>query len=736
MGDKMKHTCMRRTAAVLLLLAFLQLLAACQRPAEPSPASTPTATGAPTPEPTPVPLPELTPEPTPEVTMTPEPAPLPAPEPFVFTRENFPRLNGSTSTVPLAEAVCSTLLEEDPEEVGDLVQFSRTTNSYYALLYGEADLILAAECNEQVEARREESRFEWIKTPFATDAFVFVVNEQNPVDSITVDQARKIYTGEIVNWAELGGEDTPIIPFQRNPEAGSQTLMEKLVMQGTPMMEPPSDYIAGSMEGLMKAVKSYDNSAGAIGYSVYYYAEEMRAAQGLKLLQVEGVEPTAETIRCGDYPLVNPYYVVISAGAGEDSPTRKLYDWVLSPEGQALAAEMGYVSVLDLETAPREIEAPEPVGIPYTGEWKGLAPLETPETVVPYAGVRLDHSWRSMSGCLYGLMTRDGTAVTPPVYYDIRQITRRSWSSDEESLLPLYILRQWVSSEEGAWGETRCTLAALDLSWVFPGAWRQVLPGWDFVLLAGEETLLQVSLAGEVLQSWNYEEAGLDGYRVEMDDGFCRFVGPVAGNVLFLTVEDRTEDGGYQALCFRLDTGTIESFSQRELEEMDRRGQPTAWWTVTETENGSLFTRGEEQLELPIPAVYDEALLLGDLVVFYGPVSRIFLRDGTELLPPTEDQKYHRGVIVYDLEGLVFPPEAERGIVKVSLNQDGSAAFVRWDGSILEQTFRQKVVDYEYTRTWSVCQGILGILELDKASYYDIETGDCVFRIYFAYGLD
>ena len=724
---------MRRIAAVLLMLAFLLPLAACRRPAEPTPAPAPTATPEAVSEQTPAPAsapPEVTPTPAP----TPTPTPAPTPEPFVFTRANFPRLNGSTSTAPLAEAICARLLGEDPEEVGDLIQFSRTTKSYFALMDGSADLILAAECNEQVEEWREKSNFEWLKTPFATDAFVFVVNEQNPVDSITVDQARKIYTGEITNWAELGGRDEPILPFQRNPEAGSQTLMEKLVMQGTPMMEPPSDYIAGSMEGLMKAVKSYDNSAGAIGYSVYYYAEEMRAARGLKLLRVEGVEPTAATIRAGTYPLVNPYYVVISAAKKENSPTRKLYDWVLSPEGQALAAELGYVSVLDLETVPREIEAPEPVGTPYRGEWKGLAPLENPETLVPYAGARLDHSWMTQSGCLFGLMTRDGTAVTPPVYYDIQQVTWYGWFSDEDKLLPLYVLRQGVPSEEEyVFGETRCTLAALDLSWVFPGAWRQVYPGRDFVLLAGEDTLLKVSLEGEVLQSWNYEEAGLDGYRLEEGAGFEGFKGHVSGNVLFLSVEDWTESN-YRVLGFRLDTGTIESFSQQELEEKERSGQPKASWTVTETENGSLFTRGEEQLGLPIPAVYDEAQLLGDLVVFplYG---RVFLRDGTELLPPTEDRKY-RGVVVYSLEGLMNPPEAERGIVGVYLDREGAAAFARWDGSILEQTFRHRDVDGENTNSWTVCQGLLGILELDRASYYDIETGECVFRIYFGYGLD
>ena len=155
----------------------------------------------------------------------------PPTEEFVFTRENMPRLNGSTSAVPLAEAVCSVLLGESREEVADLVQFSRTTASYEALMAGEADLLLAGE-PEQAVMERLEAGDRWLLTPFATDALVFVVNADNPVNGLTTEQLQKIYTGEITNWKQVGGSDLDIVAFQRNPGAGSQTLMEKLVMDG------------------------------------------------------------------------------------------------------------------------------------------------------------------------------------------------------------------------------------------------------------------------------------------------------------------------------------------------------------------------------------------------------------------------------------------------------------------------------------------------------------------------
>lgn len=282
-------------------------------------------------------------------TTQPKETETPPPEAFRFTRENMPRLDGSTSTAPLAEAVCAVLLGESRDEVSDLVQFNKTTTAYYNLMEGKADLLIVGEANADVLAAKEEQGFEWEREAFATDAFVFVVNEQNPVDSITVDEARRIYAGEITNWKELGGEDREIIPFQRNEEAGSQTLMEKLVMQGTPMMDAPTDYIIGSMGQLMEAVKGYDNAPGAIGYSVYYYAEEMEMAQGLKLLKLEGVEPNPETIRSETYPLLNPKYAVLPADAAEDAPNRILYNWLLSEEGQKLVAHEGYVSIMEVE---------------------------------------------------------------------------------------------------------------------------------------------------------------------------------------------------------------------------------------------------------------------------------------------------------------------------------------------------------------------------------------------------
>ena len=226
---------------------------------------------------------------------------------FHFTRENFPRLDGSTACLPMGEAVCSVLLGESREEVQDLIHFNRTTQSFRNLAAGECDLLLAGEPNAAVFQEMDDAGFGYDIEQIATDALVFLVNENNPVDSLTTEQIRDIYSGKITNWKEVGGEDAEIGPLQRDEGAGSQALRKKLVMKDTPLMEAPAEYYPGEMGALMEAVKSYDASGNAIGYSVYYYAHDMEMATGLKLLKVDGVEPNRETIASETYPHRNAY---------------------------------------------------------------------------------------------------------------------------------------------------------------------------------------------------------------------------------------------------------------------------------------------------------------------------------------------------------------------------------------------------------------------------------------------
>ena len=289
------------------------------------------------------------PDPSPPAQQPPEPQEPPViREEFTFTRDNFPRLDGSTSTAPLAQAAAAVLLGEPREDVEEFAaDFSRTTQSFRNLANGLCDILIVSEPAPEVFDELRAMGFGVELAPIALDALVFVVNAGNPVDNLTHKQIQDIYTGKITNWHEVGGDDIEIVPFQRNAEAGSQVLMEKLVMYAIDMADAPthSFMTAFGMGEMITAMMGFDGSASAIGYTVFFYADDMGMAEGLKILAVEGITPNAETIKSGAYPFINPYYVVIGENEPEKSPARIMWNWLQSNDGQKLVDLEGYVPI-------------------------------------------------------------------------------------------------------------------------------------------------------------------------------------------------------------------------------------------------------------------------------------------------------------------------------------------------------------------------------------------------------
>ena len=589
-----------------------------------------------------------------------------------FTRDDLPRLDGSTSTVPLALAVCAEVLGESREDVQDLVHFNKTTTAYFNLLEGNADMLIVGEANDDVMARKKELDFAWEKQPFATDAFVFVVNEDNPVDSITVEQARDIYSGKITNWSELGGEDRPITALQRNEGAGSQTLMEKLVMQGTPMMDAPTEYIVTTMGQLMEAVKSFDGSPGAIGYSVYYYAEEMKMAQGLKLLRLEGVEPNPDTIRSETYPLVNPKYIVIPAGEPKNAPNRVLFDWLLSEEGQTLIAKEGYVSILDVGTFPKTV--------PQVGTRRDEGYMDTLKAaddyglLVPYAGRRLMDDWPAATGCLYGLMTLDGMAVTDAVYSTVYYPS--CWENGARQPLPLLVLMQGQESDSAEGYEENYSVAASDGSWVMDETFRAVSVSRHGLLLFGKDSLTVTDASGKLTQRLSYREMGLSDGEVGHMISCLRWGEGVGGIrrgdriAIDWTDEDTAQNIRYYDL------------SSRKIGEM-------AWEEFDLQDGGSYIDSGNTAYAVEnAERLADEAL---------GS-------DAPGLLS------------VYDAD--------ENGVV---------LRYYRDDGTPIESLTMH---GEKWYRQAALRGGLIEVLDLNTASYYDLETMDCVFETYLGYEAD
>ena len=288
-----------------------------------------------------------------------------------ITADNYPKVDGSTATLPLSQAVYRLVSGCTQQEADEAVVHTKTTNSYLRLIAGECDLLIVADKNEKVDRAVEESGVALEISPIALDAFTFMTNEENPVKSLTKEQIVGIYAGEITNWSQVGGEDRKIIPFQRNENAGSQTAMKSLVMQGRELTDAEEMRIY-TMSDLLEAVAAYNNEANALGYSYYYYASLMYRTPGLRFMAVDGVMPSNETVQDGSYPYIAGYYAVIRKDEG-DTPARRIFQWLSGRAGQEMIADLGYVPV-DQNVQPKEIHADETAAGPLPiGEDECLA---------------------------------------------------------------------------------------------------------------------------------------------------------------------------------------------------------------------------------------------------------------------------------------------------------------------------------------------------------------------------
>ena len=265
----------------------------------------------------------------------------------LFTLETYPRVDASLATQPLTDAFIKAFVGEDVDT--DKIEYTNTHPAYIKLINGDTDLIVVTEPSSEELALAKQAGVELTVTPVVKEGFVFYVNGNNPVDSLTIEQIQKIYTGEITNWKEVGGNDEPIRAFQRPENSGSQTGMLSLVMNGLKLMDPPKEDLVETMQAIINLVSDYDNGKNSIGYSYYYYATTMyetideTVANGIKLLKINGVAPNYENIQNDLYPLNTAYYIVTRKDAENNESAQTLKKAMLSAKGQNIAKEAGYV---------------------------------------------------------------------------------------------------------------------------------------------------------------------------------------------------------------------------------------------------------------------------------------------------------------------------------------------------------------------------------------------------------
>ena len=247
--------------------------------------------------------------------------------------ENLPVVDGAAALYPVFSGFVNAVYPADSVHFDgenftpdSALRYSNTRGAYKGIVDGTVDIAICVAPSEEQLAYAAEQGVELVFTPIGREAFVFLVNRENPVDNLTVEQLKGIYAGQYRNWSEVGGDNTHIAVLQRNVGSGSQSALLNF-MGDTPVKTDYFTFLGRS-----------------IGFSFRFYVEGMVEDGAVKMLALDGVYPSTENIKNGSYPIINELYAVTRKG--ETNPNVQAFvDWMLSEEGQAIVEGSGYVGI-------------------------------------------------------------------------------------------------------------------------------------------------------------------------------------------------------------------------------------------------------------------------------------------------------------------------------------------------------------------------------------------------------
>ncbi|MCD8157960.1 MAG: phosphate ABC transporter substrate-binding protein [Clostridiales bacterium] len=238
-------------------------------------------------------------------------------------------MNGSTSMEKLASALSEAFMQKYPG-VSATAEFTGSSAGIESVTAGSVDI-----GNSLRALKEEELANGLVENIVAIDGIAVVADPSNTVDSLTLDELKSIYTGEISNWSEVGRNDAQIVVIGRESGSGTRGAFEELLE-----IEDQCAYAQeiDSTGAVMAKVASIE---GAIGYVSLDVVDDT-----VKALSLEGVEATEENIKAGTYPLQRPFIMATKGEISEQSDAvQAFFDYIASDEGQEIIKSVGLITV-------------------------------------------------------------------------------------------------------------------------------------------------------------------------------------------------------------------------------------------------------------------------------------------------------------------------------------------------------------------------------------------------------
>lgn len=236
---------------------------------------------------------------------------------------------GSTSMEKLANAVAESFMAKYPD-VTVTAEFTGSSAGVEAVTAGSVDI-----GNSSRALKDEEKAAGVVENIVAIDGIAVIVDPANTVKDLTKDQLISIYKGETKNWSELGGADAPIVVVGREAGSGTRGAFEELLK-----IEDACAY-ASELDSTGAVIAKVASTPGAIGYASLDAVNETVVAAAL-----EGVEPTVENIKAGNYFLSRPFVMATKGEISEQSAAvQELFAYLGSDEGKEVIKGVGLITV-------------------------------------------------------------------------------------------------------------------------------------------------------------------------------------------------------------------------------------------------------------------------------------------------------------------------------------------------------------------------------------------------------
>lgn len=252
---------------------------------------------------------------------------------------------GSDTIVNLALAWAEAYQEAFPD-VRISVTGGGSGTGIASLINNTVDIANASrQIKEEEIANAEANGVTPVEYVIARDAIAVIVNPDNPVNELTLEQISAIYSGEINNWSEVGGDDRPIVRLSRETNSGTHVyFLEEVLRLGdsdSELLFSTDTLLLPSSEGVILEVSQNPNAIGYDGLG--YVTDEVKVIGIASSYGEDYIYPSVETVNSGDYAIARNLYMYTN---GEPTGALAEYlDWILSGEAQEIVRSLGFVPV-------------------------------------------------------------------------------------------------------------------------------------------------------------------------------------------------------------------------------------------------------------------------------------------------------------------------------------------------------------------------------------------------------